>query len=114
MENRFNLIDEPWIPIADIGLVSLKQLFSDGSYRALGGTPVEKIALTKFLLAIAQSACTPENDAKWQQLGANGWQQHAWHTLKNGMTILSVWRNAIFADACGGGCRSQIVWHRNG
>ncbi|GAK82812.1 CRISPR-associated protein Cse1 family [Vibrio ponticus] len=87
MENRFNLIDEPWIPIADIGLVSLKQLFSDGSYRALGGTPVEKIALTKFLLAIAQSACTPENDAKWQQLGANGWQQHAWHTLKNGMTI---------------------------
>ncbi len=72
MENRFNLIDEPWIPIADVGLVSLKQLFSEKSYRCLGGTPVEKIAVTKFLLAIAQSACTPENDSAWQQLGAEG------------------------------------------
>lgn len=72
MENRFNLIDEPWIPIADIGLVSLKQLFSEKSYRSLGGTPVEKIALTKFLLAITQSACTPEDDAAWNQLGVEG------------------------------------------
>lgn len=72
MENRFNLIDEPWIPVTDIGLVSLKQLFSEESYRSLGGSPVEKIALTKFLLAIAQSAYTPENDADWQQLGSKG------------------------------------------
>ncbi len=72
MENRFNLIDEPWIPVADIGLVSLKKLFSDRNYRALGGTPVEKIAVTKLLLAIAQSAYTPENDAEWQLRGADG------------------------------------------
>ena len=72
MEKRFNLIDEPWIPVADIGLVSLKQLFSDKNYRSLGGTPVEKIALTKFLLAIAQAACTPENDHEWKRLGVDG------------------------------------------
>ena len=43
-ENRFNLIDEPWIPIVDIGNVSLKQLFTHPEYRALGGNPIQKIA----------------------------------------------------------------------
>lgn len=69
---RFNLIDEPWIPIADQGLVSLSQIFSNPSYRALGGNPIQKIALTKLLLAIAQAAVTPEDDLAWQSLGANG------------------------------------------
>ena len=49
VENRFNLIDEPWIPVVDAGQVSLKQLFSYPEYRALGGNPVQKIALTKLL-----------------------------------------------------------------
>jgi len=68
IENRFNLIDEPWIPIVDEGRVSLKQLFSNSCYRALGGNPVQKIALTKLLLAIAQSAYTPEDDDDWKNL----------------------------------------------
>lgn len=71
-ENRFNLIDEPWIPIVDVGLVSLKQLFSRNDYRALGGNPVQKIALTKLLLAIAQAAATPEDHDAWAELGADG------------------------------------------
>lgn len=70
--SRFNLIDEPWIPIADQGFVSLSQVFSNPDYRALGGNPVQKIALTKLLLAIAQAASTPEDDMAWQSLGANG------------------------------------------
>lgn len=72
MENRFNLIDEAWIPIADRGKMSLQQVFSDPGCRALGGNPVEKIALLKLLLAIAQAACTPENDSAWRELGAEG------------------------------------------
>ena len=71
-ENRFNLIDEPWIPIVDVGRVSLRQLFSQSDYHALGGNPVQKIALTKLLLAIAQSAYTPEDDEDWVALGADG------------------------------------------
>ena len=71
-ENRFNLIDEPWIPIVDVGLVSLRQVFSNLEYRALGGDPVQKIALTKLLLAIAQSACTPEDDEDWVAMGSDG------------------------------------------
>ncbi len=71
-ENRFNLIDEPWIPIVDVGQVSLRQLFSQPDYRALGGNPVQKIALTKLLLAIAQSAYTPEDDDDWATLQPSG------------------------------------------
>ena len=68
MDNRFNLIDEPWIPVADAGLVSLRQLFSNSELRALGGNPVQKLALMKLLLAIAQAAATPENDEQWQAM----------------------------------------------
>lgn len=72
MENRFNLIDEPWIPVADHGRVSLRQLFSNPNYRSLGGNPVQKIALIKLLLAIAQAAATPKNENEWKTLGAQG------------------------------------------
>lgn len=71
-ENRFNLIDEPWIPIVDVGQVSLRQIFSHPEYRALGGNPVQKVALTKLLLAIAQAAYTPEDDADWAGLRPSG------------------------------------------
>ena len=85
MQNRFNLIDEPWIPVADVGRVSLRQVFSKPEYRALGGNPVQKIALMKLLLAIAQAAYTPKDEQEWKKLGANGLAQHCldylnkWH-----------------------------------
>ncbi|MEJ1462049.1 MAG: type I-E CRISPR-associated protein Cse1/CasA [Candidatus Sedimenticola sp. (ex Thyasira tokunagai)] len=71
-ENHFNLIDEPWIPVVDVGRVSLRQIFTQPEYRALGGNPVEKIAITKLLLAIAQSAATPADDEAWETMGAAG------------------------------------------
>ena len=85
MENRFNLIEEAWIPVADHGCVSLRQLFSNPHYRSLGGNPVQKIALLKLLLAIAQAAATPEDEAEWKALGAEGLAQRClaylekWH-----------------------------------
>jgi len=72
MENRFNLVDEPWIPVVDVGRVSLWQVFSNPEYRSLGGNPVQKIALMKLLLAIAQAAETPVDEPAWQELGAEG------------------------------------------
>jgi len=71
-ENRFNLIDEPWIPIVDVGQVSLRQLFSHIDYRALGGNTVQKIALTKLLLAIAQAAYTPKDSDDWKNIQPSG------------------------------------------
>ena len=72
IKNRYNLVDEDWIPIADVGRVSLKQIFTETDYRALGGNPVQKIAITKLLLAISQAACTPEDEDEWTKLGADG------------------------------------------
>ncbi|MDQ7007679.1 MAG: type I-E CRISPR-associated protein Cse1/CasA [Acidobacteriota bacterium] len=74
-EDRFNLIDEPWIPVVEAGRVSLRQLFSKPEYRALGGNPVQKIAVTKLLLAIAQAAATPKDDETWATMGADGMAQ---------------------------------------
>lgn len=76
-ERRFNLVDENWIPVAGEGLVSLRRVFTDKNLMALGGNPVEKIALTKLLLAIAQTAYTPENDEDWTRLGAKGMAEKA-------------------------------------
>jgi len=71
-ERYFNLVEEEWIPVAGTGLVSLDRIFSDSDLSALGGTPVEKVALTKLFLAIAQAAYTPENENDWAALGASG------------------------------------------
>lgn len=85
MENRFNLVDEPWIPVAGVGRVSLAQLFENPQYRSLGGNPVQKIAVMKLLLAIAQAAATPADDQAWWALGAEGLARsclaylHRWH-----------------------------------
>ncbi|WP_315709577.1 type I-E CRISPR-associated protein Cse1/CasA [Brenneria uluponensis] len=89
MENRFNLIDEPWISVADIGQVSLKEIFSNPQLRALGGNPVQKIALTKLLLAIAQSASTPCDDNDWRQ---TGWQGMA----ENCLSYLEKWHDRFY------------------
>ena len=74
-DNRFNLIDEPWIPVVGKGKVGLRQIFADNSIVALGGNPVEKIAVFKLLLAIAQSAYTPKDENDWESLGVDGLQK---------------------------------------
>ena len=85
MENRFNLIDEDWIPVADYGRVSLRKIFSNSQYRSLGGNPVQKIAVLKLLLAIAQAATTPKDDDEWETLSADSLAQRClaylqqWH-----------------------------------
>ncbi len=68
----FNLVDEPWIPVVDTGRVSLKGLFSTPELRAIGGNPVQKIAVMKLLLAIAQAACPLSDDREWEQAGPEG------------------------------------------
>lgn len=60
-QSRFNLVDEPWIPVVGKGLSSLREIFSEPDIRALSGNPIQKIALTKLLLAISQAACTPKD-----------------------------------------------------
>jgi len=85
LEHRFNLIDEPWIPVADKGRVGLKDIFTHPEYRTLGGNPVQKVAILKLLQAITQAAATPQDMDAWQQLGWQGMADRAcsylaqWH-----------------------------------
>jgi CRISPR system Cascade subunit CasA len=71
-ENRFNLIDEDWIPVSGIGFVSLDRIFTDRELKQLGGNSIQKLAITRLLLAIAQTAYTPKDDDEWAKLGADG------------------------------------------
>ena len=70
--NRFNLVDEKWMPVANQGLASLADVFTQMHFTALGGNPIQKIAVTKLLLAIAQAAYTPEDNKDWERLGVKG------------------------------------------
>ncbi|CAI8805510.1 CRISPR system Cascade subunit CasA [Pseudomonas sp. IT-194MI4] len=70
MKNRFNLLHEKWIPVDNHGLVSLSDIFSRSEFRAIGGPPIQKVALFKLLQAIAQAACTPADEAEWNTLDA--------------------------------------------
>lgn len=72
MERRYNLIDEKWIPISGQEPVSLKDVFSDEGIGQLGGTSVQKLAVLKLLLAIAQRACTPSDAREWEKIGTSG------------------------------------------
>ncbi|SET13493.1 type I-E CRISPR-associated protein Cse1/CasA [Thorsellia anophelis] len=72
MKKHFNLIDDPWIPIADIGLVSLLDIFTQPRYKMIGGNPIQKLAIFKLLQAIAQAAKTPKDQSEWQELGQHG------------------------------------------
>ncbi len=62
MESRFNLLDEPWIPIEGVGKVSLKNIFRNHSYVGVAGNPIQKMAVYKLLFLIAQRACNIETE----------------------------------------------------
>lgn len=67
----FNLVDESWIPVSISSPVNLKQAFSaDAQIPSLGGTPIQRIALFKLLLAIGQAAWTPKDEKEWAAGGA--------------------------------------------
>jgi CRISPR system Cascade subunit CasA len=77
-QNQFNLVDEPWIPIAGHGLASLSDIFSKPHFKALGGNPIQKISVIKLLLAICQTAATLKmttNGHKWEP---RAWQKKHW------------------------------------
>lgn len=67
-ENRYNLLDEAWIPIADMGKAGLLRVFGGRECRALGGTAVQKIAVLKLLIAMPRQRPrrrTPKNGPQW-------------------------------------------------
>jgi CRISPR system Cascade subunit CasA len=96
MENRFNLIDEPWIPIAGKASASLCEVFTDASLPALGGTPIQKLSLLKLLLAIAQRTITPQNNEEWRTLGAMGLGKACCAYLEDHRSLFYLYGNQPF------------------
>lgn len=88
-ERRFNLVDEPWLPVAGHGRASLREVFSRGDLAVPGGSVLEKIAVFKLLQAVAQAACTPRDDNAWQALAPEGLGAAC-------LTYLEKWRNAFW------------------
>ncbi|MCK9329644.1 MAG: type I-E CRISPR-associated protein Cse1/CasA [Sphaerochaetaceae bacterium] len=82
MEDRFNLFDEQWIPIPLKGKASLRQVFTDETLESIGGTAIQKLAILKLLLAIGQTAATPEDNDDWKQMGAQGLGKKCIHYLE--------------------------------
>lgn len=69
MENRFNLIDEPWVPVAGRPRPqSLREVFTDLSLRRLSGNPVDKIVILRLLLSIAHASTKIPDDEAWRRL----------------------------------------------
>ncbi len=87
MEKRFNLIDEPWIPVSDRQntekQVSLSGIFREEGLRTLLGNPIQKIAVFKLLLAIVQAAKTPGNESEWLEWGTEGMARDALNYLQS-------------------------------
>ena len=81
----FNLCDEAWIPINTGQSVSLKDVFAQPDLAFPAGNPVQKIAVFKLLLAIAQAACTPTDEADWEALSPEDFRRRCleyldkWH-----------------------------------
>lgn len=72
IENRYNLLDEPWIPVTGRSPCGLLEVLRDRRCQELGGNAVQKIALLKLLLAIAQAAATPKDTAEWAAMRPEG------------------------------------------
>ena len=68
----FSLVDDPWIPVTGDSRKSLYEVFSEKDIAGLGGSPLEKIALFKLLLAISQAAYTPADEQDWLSLQPEG------------------------------------------
>lgn len=65
---RFNLIDDPWIPVAGHPRQSLKMFFSDLSLTRFSGNAVDKIVLLRFMLSLAHGAVEIPDRAAWKAL----------------------------------------------
>ena len=69
---KYNLLDEQWIPLKAQSSISLYQCFSLSTKGELGGNPLQHMAVLRLLMAIAQRACLLEDEEEWKKVGAEG------------------------------------------
>ena len=72
VKSRFCLVDEKFVLIINNGRASLMDIFKDDSRIDVAGNPIAKMAMMKFLIAIAQAAVRLEDRSEWKALGPDG------------------------------------------
>ncbi|MDO4550014.1 MAG: type I-E CRISPR-associated protein Cse1/CasA [Planctomycetia bacterium] len=84
-KKSFNLVDDPWIPIAGVGERSLRDVFEHPEYLRLGGTAVEKVVILRLLLCIVHASTPIPDEEAWAELTLEQISQNAlaylekWH-----------------------------------
>ncbi len=96
MNNTFNLLDEPWIPIVGGDSISLLEAWDLETPRLLGGTAIQKLSILKLLLAIAQRAHTPADTQGWKNLGVSGLAKHAVNYLEKNHSLFFLYGDKPF------------------
>lgn len=69
---NFNLVDDKWIPVEGGGRVSLKDVFENSSLTAVGGNPLQKMAVYKLLFLIAQRSYGFPTESELRSRGQRG------------------------------------------
>ena len=69
---RFCLVYEKFVLVSNYGRASLMDIFKDDSLIDIAGNPIAKMAMMKFLIAIAQAAVRLEDRSEWKALGPDG------------------------------------------
>ena len=73
MTGRFNLVDEKWITVAGrAGGMSLLDVFKEKEPCMITGNAIQKSALIRFLVAVAQASVRIRDDEEWKALGGDG------------------------------------------
>ena len=68
MKADFNLVENKWIKLIGHESVSLLEFFNMQEAPTLAGTPIQKLILFRFLLAIVQVACPLEDEDEYSEL----------------------------------------------
>ena len=93
---QFNLVYDRWIPVVGRDRVSLLELFSDDSLSDLSGNAIQKIALLKLFIAIAQASVRLVDEEAWRTAGPDGLAEAAVNYLKDHEDCFSLYGDRPF------------------
>lgn len=83
MSRDYCLVDEKFVMIIGYGKASLLDIFREDSITDIAGSPIAKIALIKFFIAIAQAAVRIKDRTEWKAIGQDGLAKKVCEYLEN-------------------------------
>lgn len=107
----FNLTTQPWIPIQGGQEISLLDVFQNQQTPMLVGSPIEKLALFKLLLAVGHAAFTPDDEEHWFTIGLEGFKHRVVQYLRDKQNVFDLYGQAPFLQypEIKGKCRDASI-----